>query len=41
MKIKLLSLFTIIVFSALLSRPSFAGSNDDCLACHSDSTMTR
>ena len=40
MKIKLLSLFTIIVFSALLSRPSFAGSNDDCLACHSDSTMT-
>ena len=40
MKIRLLSLLTIILLNSLFARPIFASSNDDCLACHSDSTLT-
>ncbi len=40
MKIKLPLLFPLVLVLFLISSRSFASSNDDCLACHSDSTMT-
>lgn len=40
MRIRLLYLLPIVLFISLTASRSFAGSNDDCLACHSDSTLT-
>ncbi len=40
MKIRLITLLPAILLFAASYSTSYAGSNDDCLACHSDSTLT-